>query len=199
MKEYILSKEERGAIKNLFKFYKVAKLRARTCYNADALIEVMGEEKKISGKDINIRKTLEGYVQQCKDYLDKLETVAYSPKTEGTKESKFAQLLLGYVEKFIPLAESAIERHKELEKEWLSYKQTGEIKSKPWTRSQEMIKKDKEYIEANREKASGWREKFNKEMEEMKAKIEEEKTGKKNPKFKQCSMFDFIKPIDETV
>jgi len=174
MEEYKLTKEERGGIRNLFKFYKLAKRRIRTCPTADALIQVMSDEKEEKKLDIDIRGTLEGYVQRCKEYFHNLETVAYSPVTEGTKEAYFAQLLIPYVERFIPFAEETINRHKELEGIWNEYKKTGEIKSKPWTRPKEMIEADKKIIEKDKEKNKEWRDNFAKEAKRLREEKEKE-------------------------
>lgn len=172
--KYELTSEQRGGVRNLFKFYKLAKQRVRTCPTADALIQVMNDEKEEKKLDIDIRGTLEGYVQLCKEYFHNLETVAYGPATEGTKEAYFAQLLIPYVETFIPFAKETIDRHKELEGIWNEYKKTGEIKSKPWTRPKEMIETDKKILEQNKEKNKEWRDNFSKEATRLREEREKE-------------------------
>lgn len=174
MEEYKLTKEQRKGISDLFKFYKLAKRRVRTCSTPDALIQIMNDEKEEKKLDIDIKGTLEGYVKLCKEYFPHLETMAYGPTTEGTKEAYFAQLLIPYVEKFIPFAEETIERHKELEVIWNEYKKTGEIKSKPWTRPKEMIEADKKILEQNKEKNKEWRDKFAKEAKRLREEREKE-------------------------
>ncbi len=172
--KYELTKELRGEISNLFRSYKLAKRRIRTCPTPDALIDIMNDEKKKKKLDIDIRGTLEGYVQICKNRFHYLESVAYSPATEGTKEAYFAQLLIPYIEKFIPFAEETIEHHKELEKVWNQYKKTGEIKSKPWTRPKEMIEADKKILEQNKEKNKEWQDNFAKEAKRLREEREKE-------------------------
>jgi len=191
MEEYKLTKELRGDINNLFRSYKLAKQRIRTCPTPDALIDVMNKEKEKKKLDIDIRGTLESYVQICKNRFHLLKSVAYSPVTEGTKEAYFAQLLLPYVEKFITFGESTIERHKELEAIWIDYKKTGDMKSKPWTRPKEMIEADKKVIEQNKEQNKKWAEDFSREARRLREEKEKElgiTPGPERTEPEQCTL-----------
>ncbi len=191
--KYELTKEQKKIIKNFIHVGNIAKRSVQRCNNGDDLIERMKKKKDESGKDINIRDTLEAHLKQCNQVLYErppgdewsyLDLIIESPATKETKYGRALEKLKPYMKEYVNMLKEAIETHELYKKQKDELEETGTITSAHWTVDPEKIKKEKEELHKEEKiKASrDWQAKFMSELEEMKREHEKTKKGEKEDK-----------------
>lgn len=208
MEEYKLTKEQKKIIKNFIHVGNIAKRRVQTCNNGDDLIKKMKEEKDESGKDINIRDTLEAHLKQCNQVLYErppgdewsyLDLIIESPATKETKYGHALEKLKPYMKEYVNILKEAIETHELYKKQKDEFEETGTITSAHWTVDPEKIKKEKEELHKEEKiKASkDWQAKFMSELAEMKREYEKTKKGEKEETDQELPMTEGLKKHEE--